>query len=107
MRCLVAVAVLSVALQPCLACALEQDGPAVRSAGPCHESTHQVVTACLEVLDAGMVVAPTVPVGIPAPLSPVPELVLGPLRSIGDATVEPWAPTQGPPLWLRHVSLLV
>lgn len=108
MRGLVAVAVLSIALQPCLACALEKErSAAVRSAEPCHEPTHQVATACLEVLGADIAVAPTVPMGMLAPLPAGPEVVFHRLRSFGEAMVEPVAPADGPPLWLRHASLLV
>jgi hypothetical protein len=102
----VAAAVLSVALQPCLVCALEPEQPAVRSAETCHGTTHQVAAACSDVLDVDLTVAPTVPVGIPALPSTAPEVLL-PLRSPGEGAVEPTAPADGPPLWLRHASLLV
>lgn len=107
MRALVAVAVLGVALQPCLACADESEGPTVRSEAPCHGTTPQVATACTDALDARIVVAPTVPVGIQAPLLAVPELDLTALCPPGRATAEPIAPAGGPPLWLRHASFLV
>ena len=106
-RAWVAVAVLSVALQPCLVCALEPVEPAVRSAETCHGTTHQVAAACSAVLDVDLTVAPTVPVGIPALPSTAPEVPLRPLRSLGERGVEPTAPADGPPLWLRHASLLV
>jgi hypothetical protein len=106
-RVLVAVAVFSIALQPCLACASEPGRlAAVRPADPCHEPMHQMATACPDVLGDN-VVAPTVPVGILAPLPAGPELVLHPLRSLAEAMVAPVARSDGPPLWLRHASLLV
>jgi hypothetical protein len=107
MRSLVAVAVLSVALQPCLVCVLEPEGPAVRSAETCHGTTHQVAAACSDELDADLTVVPTVSVGIPALPSTAPAIPLRPLRSLGERGVEPTAPADGPPLWLRHASLLV
>ena len=106
-RGLVAVAVFCVGLQPCLACALEPEQPAVRSAETCHGTTHQVAAACSDVLDVELTVAPTVPVGMPALPSTAPEVLLHPLRSLGEGAVEPTAPADGPPLWLRHASLLV
>ena len=106
-RALVAVAVLGVALQPCLACADESEGPAVRSEAPCHGTTPQVATACTDDFGARTAVAPTVPVGIQAPLPAVQELDLCALCPPGRTTAEPIAPADGPPLWLRHASLLV
>jgi hypothetical protein len=106
-RVLVAVAVFSIALQPCLACASDQGRPAMRPAESCHESTHQVATACPEVQAARIALAPTAPVGILAPLPASPEVVLPPQRSFGEAMVAPAASAEGPPLWLRHASLLV
>ena len=107
MRALVAVAVLGVALQPCLACVDESEGPAVRSEAPCHGTTPQVATACTDALGAPVAVAPTVHIGMQAPLLALHELDLCALCPPGRATAEPIAPADGPPLWLRHASLLV
>lgn len=106
MKGLVAIAVLSLALQPCLACARGQDGPEVRSEGSCHGASHEVVTACPEGLGADVAVVPTGPVGIPGVLPVIVEVVL-PQHALLEATAQPSAPVDGPPLWLRHVSLLV
>ena len=106
-RGLVAVAILSAALQPCLVCALEPEQPAVRSAETCQGTTHQVAAACSDVFDVELTVAPTVPVGMPALPSTAPDVLLHPLRSLGHGAVEPTPPADGPPLWLRHACLLV
>lgn len=109
MRSLVAVAVLSIALQPCLACAQEPERPAVRPAEACHGATHQVAAACPDVRGVELTVAPggSGTVGIPALPPATPEALLHPLRSAGDGAIVPAATAAGPPLWLRHASLRV
>ncbi len=107
MRALVAVTVLGILLQPCLVCAPESERPAVRTEAPCHGTTPRVETVCADDLGVRIAVAPVLPLGLVAPLPPVPALVLGSLRPPARPTGEQISPAAGPPLWLRHASLLV
>lgn len=107
LRALVAVTVLGIVLQPCLACAPESERPAVRTEAPCHGATPRVETVCADDLGARIAFAPAPPLGLEAPPPSVPALVVDALRPPARPTGEPISPADGPPLWLRHASLLV
>lgn len=104
MKGLVCVAVLSLALQPCLVCARGLDAPEVRE--PCHGDSQESVTACPEGVGAVVAVVSPAPIGVLATAPEAPTAVLGPCLHKGPRH-EPSSVAEGPPLWLRHASLLV
>jgi len=107
MRVLIAVAVLGIGLLPCLVCAPESERPAVRAETPCHGTTPRVESVCADDLGFRIAVASTPALGLDAPPPSVLELVVGSLRTLARPRGEPISPADGPPLWLRHASLLV
>jgi hypothetical protein len=107
MKSLAVIAALSLAFQPCLACARGHEGPEVRTAEGCHGSSGQVRAVCHEIGNAAVVVVPaTQGVAIHPPAPPPLWDVLW-AHALDQATFPASAPSDGPPLWLRHGSLLV
>ena len=110
-RGLGALALLATALQPCLACGIPSERPAVAASG-CHESAPPA-SSCEAMAPPPMVTIATPVrdgVGLDRGLGPalVAVSIVAPAPSgAGSVTTAPAAPPSSSLLWLRHTSLRI